>query len=232
MDSHFYTDAAFERASISRVMSMMGSCGMHGTCKTDERSEQLAGSDIRALDSLDREHVIDVKSIASDLPTFCQELGNCHSGRVGWIATDKKTTDYLYAYHTVEGCRSYFEGKRKMAQGCAHVLRDELILVSRSALIGSLENQLGIVLNEETARRLMKEAEASHDVEHEKGTAYFNIRNGHLVEAKKWNHDRVYVTLSMSMREKPLNIVVPKSYLSALSSTHVLSGDDNYCKYA
>lgn len=221
MYSNYNIDAAFERASIERVMDRMDECGLHDCVKTDDYDEQISGSDIRALDSLEREHVIDVKSIAGNLPTFCQEVGNCHSGRVGWIIGKKSTTDYAYTYHTVKGCRGYFEGKKKMAYGDAEILHDEIILVKRERLIGSLESQLGISLDEETARRFMSEAMSMHDLENEKGTAYFNIRNGHLVEVSKYEHDPIYVTLSMSLREKPLNIVVPKRMLASISEAHI-----------
>lgn len=220
MDSNYSIDAAFERVSVDRVMGRLDECGLHDCFRTDDYDEQISGSDIRALDTLEREHVIDVKSIAGDLPTFCQELGNCHSMRVGWIAAPKRTTDYAYTYHIVEGCRSYWEGKRKMASG-ARVLHDEIILVDREKLISSLETRLGITLDEKTAMRLMNEAKSLHDVEGERGTAYFNIRGGHLEETTRYSHDRIYLTLSMSLREKPLNIVVPKYILKSLAQATI-----------
>lgn len=221
--SNFITDSKFERASIEylKVKYPFDKIGISNIRWTDTKDEQLSGSDMVATvynnDVLVENCVIDVKSVASPLPTFSQEIINCKSGKVGWIMNNSLKTDYfLFVWHNT-GINNYTDAKKTIAEDYTKIISTDITLVSKKALQDFIKEQTNIECNEDKAKSLLL---LTRGIARTSDTAYFKIEGKSLYGVKEKPLSRIYITRSDRIHEQPLNFIVRKSDLENLGISY------------
>lgn len=178
----------------------------------NDRPRQLKGIDIIA-EINKKESNVDVKAIASQLPTFCFEIsGNVHSGQVGWLLKEDLETDYyLIVYHEVKGAeKNYNLGKKIMTYD--NIIKTEAFLISKIKLKHRIEKQFGMKLEEVVSyiRELKLE-----------GDKVIRFHNDLTIQEGKGNRNlNIYPTISLNIYEQPINIVIRKEVLKELADNH------------
>ena len=215
MKSSFNLDAKFERNSIEylkdrKVFEKLGFSNFHFT---DDRETQLSGSDMVADFDGKTGQVVDIKSVASMLPTFSQEIANGNSRRIGWIMNNELKTDYyLYVWHNVEG-ESYYTAKKLIAEDYSYISDTVVALVSKKDVQKYITDNTGIPCDENNANKILR---ISDRILKTNGTVYIWLDNGEIKAGKKRPNVPVYITRSDSIAEQPLNFIVRRSVLEKL----------------
>ena len=201
-------DKAFEETSIQYLQntSIFKELNIQEIVK--DRDRQLRGIDVIAQ-LYGQDIKVDVKSIASQLPTFCFEIsGNINTSQKGWLINPDMQTDYyLIVYHEVIGASSYRQGKTLMTQD--NVASTEAMLIKKETLKKEIERNLGDL-------DVLVEKIRGYDI-HQKSAARFNEK-GELVKNK--NRMDIYPVLSCGLYEQPINVVVRKEVLKKLAIMH------------
>ena len=189
-------DKAFEETSIQYLQNT--------NIFKDMNIQELYGQDIK----------VDIKSIASQLPTFCFEIsGNINTSQKGWLINpDVETEYYLIVYHEIIGASSYRQGKALMTQD--NVAETEAMLINKETLKKEIERHLGDL-------EVLVDKIRAYEI-HQKSAARFNEK-GELV--KNRNRMNIYPVLSCGLYEQPINIVVRKEVLKELAIMHWIIHD-------
>lgn len=206
--SNWLVDKSFEETSIEYLKNSSIFKEMKVEEIIKDRERQLRGIDV--ISEIYKN--VDVKSIASKLPTFCFEIsGNIHSGQVGWFCNDDLDTDfYLVVWHEVQGAKSYQSGKRLM--NLENVVSTEALLIRKSDLKKAVEEELGDL-------KELVEKIRSYNI-HQKTSVKFDS-NANPTKAKM----DIYPVLSAGLYEQPINVVVRKEVLEKLSIKHWIIKD-------
>ena len=230
MKSEYNIDAKFERNIIQYLKDnkIPESIGLAGVHFTDDYNSQKQGVDFSAM-YRGRMCYVDVKSIASDFPTFSQEVMNTVSRNAGWMFNNKlQTTHILYTYHVVEGASNYAEGKRIVADDPSKIIRTECILVPKKKVQDDIKKHLHLDCDVNTARSIAKaiETQISKGAIRTTEPCYrFKVVNDNkraLRKIEKWETKglQMWITRSNNVAEHPINIVVRKQELIKLSTEH------------
>lgn len=204
-------DKLFEETSMNYLLQSRIFKDLNIKSIIKDRTRQLQGIDVIG----EWQNIpinIDVKSIASQLGTFCFEIsGNVSSGQVGWLLNDSLLTDYyLIVYHEVEGApNNYRLGKRIMTN--TNIIETEALLIKKETLKQRIEQEMHIPLDEVVSR--IREG----DFTHKKSVVRFD-RN--LNEVKGSVKELIYPTLSAGLKEQPINVVIRKSVLLEIAEKH------------
>lgn len=181
-----------------------------------DRARQLKGID--AIGSIGNDSInVDVKAIASQLNTFCFEIsGNVSTNQVGWLINPKlETTHYLIVYHTVKGAeRNYRLGKRIMTVN--NVIETEALLIEKEKLKSFIQKELGQNLDS-VVKEIRKQ-----DLEG-RGVVRFNKE---MNVVKGTVNQKAYPTISLGLKEQPINVVVRKESLKELADKHWIIEDE------
>ena len=181
-----------------------------------DRARQLKGID--AIGSIGNDSInVDVKAIASQLNTFCFEIsGNVSTNQVGWLINPKlETTHYLIVYHTVKGAeRNYRLGKRIMTVN--NVIETEALLIEKEKLKSFIQKELGQNLDSvvKEIRKLDLEG---------RGVVRFNKE---MNVVKGTVNQKAYPTISLGLKEQPINVVIRKESLKELADKHWIIEDE------
>lgn len=132
-------DKAFEETSIQYLQNTNIFKDMNIQEIVKDRDRQLRGIDVIAQ-LYGQDIKVDIKSIASQLPTFCFEIsGNINTSQKGWLINpDVETEYYLIVYHEIIGASSYRQGKALMTQD--NVAETEAMLINKETLKKRLKN--------------------------------------------------------------------------------------------
>ena len=160
-----------------------------------DRDRQLRGIDVIAQ-LYGQDIKVDVKSIASQLPTFCFEIsGNVNTSQKGWLINPDVETEYYL-----------------MTQN--NVASTEAMLIKKETLKKEIERHLGDL-------EVLVDKIRAYEI-HQKSAARFNEK-GELV--KNRNRMNIYPVLSCGLYEQPINIVVRKEVLKELAIMHWIIHD-------
>lgn len=228
MSSKFNLDSEFERASIEylKIKNPFKELDISSIIWTDNKEEQLNGSDLVATVVEDGcimpNRVIDVKSVASLIPTFSQEIINANSERVGWIMNNDLKTDFLlYVWHEVEA-NNYSEGKKKVIESISNIKSTHLSLCNKKDMQDLIYKEIGIRCTPKASRFILSEIKR---INSDKPTSYYtvDIENKCLKEISKNERENVYITYSRQVHEKPINFVVRKNLIEKISKNTKIS---------
>ena len=172
-----------------------------------DKKRQLQGIDIIGRVG-DKQVTIDVKSIASfNFPTFCFEIsGNIQTNQIGWLLNPKVITDYyLLTYHEIKNAgNDYKLGKSYFIKGHKPI-KNMAILISKREVIKIIRQQVAYDLND-AVKKIRSIQYTSKDSSIKSFDTTLNpIKN-------KKNHN-LWFSLSLGIREKPINIVIRKEML-------------------
>ena len=206
-------DKAFEETSIQYLQNTNIFKDMNIQEIVKDRDRQLRGIDVIAQ-LYGQDIKVDIKSIASQLPTFCFEIsGNINTSQKGWLINpDVETEYYLIVYHEIIGASSYRQGKALMTQD--NVAETEAMLINKETLKKEIERHLGDL-------EVLVDKIRAYEI-HQKSAARFNEK-GELV--KNRNRMNIYPVLSCGLYEQPINIVVRKEVLKELAIMHWIIHD-------
>lgn len=203
--SNWSTDKRFEETSMEYLKNSPIYQELNVIETVIDKKRQLEGIDVIA--EINNQQInIDVKAIASKLPTFCFEIsGNVHSGQIGWLLNDELKTDYyLIVYHDVEGSsKNYRKGKQIMTLN--NINETEVLLIKKSTLKDRLTQELGDL--EKVVKGIRKQSLSGCSV----------IRFDKNLKPTKERGEMIYPTLSCGIYEQPINIVVKKEILDELA---------------
>lgn len=224
MKKSFYNvDKRFEEKSTAYILGsgVLEDNEIEDIEVVSDKDEQKKGKDLKGVYKGERIS-IDIKSIGGLIPTFCQELMNVTSGKVGWLVNPDIETDcYLYAYHlTDEGGNNYYTGKRLIADSTDCIIRNIYIMVRRQKLIQAIESQMGIKLDSQTPQQILDDIASLLEKPIEECSGQFVYDDGRLVKKKdSHNYHDMWISLSSSERihEQPLNIIVSRETLARIS---------------
>lgn len=176
-----------------------------------DKERQLQGIDI-----IGRVHGqvrnIDVKSIASMLPTFCFEIsGNVHSGQIGWLLNENVKTDYyLLTYHEIEGAKNdYRRGKEELVAG-AKVEYTLALLISKKKIVDLIKTHLHSDNLYQVIEQIRNNA---NNYQNRKTTVRFKVSNNNVYFGEHIKGCLVYPTLSPYLHEQPINVVINRTLL-------------------
>ena len=216
MKSNYYSDSDFERNSIEylKAHNVLEKLGFTDIIHIEDKETQIKGVDVIA--NLGEQKVtIDVKSVASMLPTFSQEIANCASKRIGWIMNNKLETDYyLYVWHNVSGI-PYSEAKNKIALDCECITNSDCVLVKKSVLQDFIFQNFGTVCSEEVGEKFIR---VTSKIPNQNSTVYFILNENRKLcwGLEKPSGHGVYITRSDKIKEQPLNFIIRKSDLEKM----------------
>ena len=221
--SLYKIDKKFEEQSTAYILGsgVLEDNGIEDIETVSDKDEQKKGKDLKGVYKGDRIS-IDIKSIGAIIPTFCQEMMNVTSGKVGWLVNPDIETDYyLYAYHlTDEGGNNYYTGKRLIADSTDCIIRNVYIMVSRQKLIQTIEKNIGITLDVHAPQKILDDIASLLEKPIEECSGQFVYDDDRLVKKKdSHNHHDMWISLSSSGRihEQPLNIIVSRETLARIS---------------
>lgn len=213
--SNYLGDKCFEETSMHYLENTRIFKDMNIKEIVHDRTRQLKGID--AIGSMNNKPInVDVKAIASQLNTFCFEIsGNVSTNQIGWLINPTlETTHYLIVYHTVKGAeRNYRLGKRIMTVN--NVIETEALLIEKEKLNQFIEKQIGNIPH------VVKEIR-NMNLEG-RGVVRFDKN---LNPSKKSIQENVYPTISLGLKEQPINVVVRKEYLKELAAKHWIIEDE------
>lgn len=219
--SFYNMDKKFEEKSTDYILDS-GVLEEHGIEDIEivlDKDEQKKGKDLKGVYKGDRIS-IDIKSIGALIPTFCQEMMNVNSGKVGWLVNPDIETDYyFYAYHvTDEGGGNYYTGKKLIAESTDCIVRNVYIMVSRKKLIRAIEEEMGITLDEHTPLKMLDDIEKLEGKPIESCSGQFIYTDDGKMERKHGSHS-MWISLSSKDRiyEQPLNIIVSRNVLARIA---------------
>lgn len=216
--SNYLGDKCFEETSMYYLEGTQIFKDMNIREVVHDRTRQLKGID--AIGNIeDRDINIDVKAIASQLNTFCFEIsGNVSTNQVGWLINPKlKTTHYLVVYHTVKGAeRNYRLGKRIMTVN--NVIETEALLIEKEKLTNFIQEELKDDLPH------IVEQIRSLDLEG-RGVVRFDKN---MNATKRSINQNAYPTISLGLKEQPINVVVRKECLKQLAQKHWIIKDNQH----
>lgn len=222
--SNFNIDSKFERSSLEYLKEneVFGKLGLSNTFFTDDKETQKTGSDLVADLYDEIRQVIDVKAVASMIPTFSQEIINCNSGKVGWIMDNSLKTDYyMYVWHNT-GDYSYSHAKEQIAKDYSCIKETDIVLVKKQDIQKFIEENIGIQCNEENA---MKIFEVSNKIQRTDSTLYISLVEGKIMASLNKPSTRVYITRSDNVKEQPLNFILRKTDIESLGKTLTIRGE-------
>lgn len=208
--SNYVMDKKFEEASMAYLRNTSIFNDIHVKEEVKDYKRQKRGIDIIAeIDNIDT--TVDVKAIASQLPTFCFELaGSVSTGQVGWLINDELETDYyLLVYHDTGGDDSYSFSKNKIIKDNACIQETEAILIKKSALLNKIEEEIHCDLN-----RIVELIRQKDTSKYRTERLKFNAE-GEIFWGKGGN---IYFTLSKKLKEQPINVVVRKNILYSIAT--------------
>lgn len=214
--SNYLGDKCFEETSMHYLENTQIFKDMNIREVVHDRARQLKGID--AIGSIGNVSInVDVKAIASQLNTFCFEIsGNVSTNQVGWLINPKlETTHYLIVYHTVKGAeRNYRLGKRIMTVN--NVIETEALLIEKEKLKSFIQKELGQNLDS-VVKEIRKQ-----DLEG-RGVVRFNKE---MNVVKGTVNQKAYPTISLGLKEQPINVVVRKESLKELADKHWIIEDE------
>lgn len=201
-------DKMFEETSIEYLKNTNIFKDMNVKEIVKDKERQLRGIDVIAQ-LLGKDVSVDVKSIASQLPTFCFEVsGNIHTNQLGWLINPKVETEYyLVVYHDIVGASSYRQGKALMNQD--NVASTEAFLIKKEDLKKEIERVLGDLNS-------VVEKIRGYNIQ-QKSSVKFD-ETGEIVKNKRKMD--IYPVLSCGLYEQPINVVVRKEVLNKLAIMH------------
>lgn len=215
--SNYLGDKCFEETSMHYLENTQIFKDMNIREVVHDRARQLKGID--AIGNIGNENInVDVKAIASQLNTFCFEIsGNVSTNQIGWLINPNlETTHYLIVYHTVKGAeKNYRLGKRIMTVN--NVVETEAMLIEKKKLSHFIEQQLG-----EDIPHIVKEIR-NMNLEG-RGVVRFDKN---LKPSTKSVKADAYPTISLGLKEQPINVVVRKEQLKNLAIKHWVVEDKN-----
>lgn len=219
--SKFYSDAEFEAASMKYIKQhkLLERVGILNADFIEDSAKQKAGCDIIADIQVNNEiipnKIIDVKSIAGIIPTFSQEIINSTSKRVGWIMNDNLETEfYLFVWHEVENPEGYSKDKAKIIEDANAIVRNRLCLVKKENLKRFIEKETGIKCTPEYAYGIMNTIDKI--TTEEKKINYYQCKDSALLEIENGKNEKVYITRSNNIYERPINFIVREEDLKRL----------------
>lgn len=214
MQSTFLTDKRLEEASLSYIESkpeIIHCDELKLIAKVPQREFQVMGMDAVCLVN-NSVAVVDFKCMAGLLNTFSQELININSGRVGWLLNDELKTDYyMYIYHVLKAeYSSGYYGYDKKIITPTNIKYTKAILIPKKEVLKIIESDFDMNMNE------IKELMYSRIIpEFEKdGRTRFYIGQDKTIKYSKSDKTaQCYFVISDKIKEKPLNIIVPRKLL-------------------
>lgn len=224
MKKSFYNvDKRFEEKSTAYILGsgVLEDNGIEDIEVVSDKDEQKKGKDLKGVYKGDRIS-IDIKSIGAIIPTFCQEMMNVTSGKVGWLVNPDIETDcYLYAYHlTDEGGNNYYTGKRLIADSTDCIIHNIYIMVSRKKLIKAIESQMGIKLDSQTPQQILDDIAELLGKPIQECSGQFVYEDSKLIKKEhSQNKPDMWIALSSKNKiyEQPLNIIVSRETLARIS---------------
>lgn len=146
------------------------------------------------------------KYIANPTNTFCLELGYEKFGepKTGWfLKDDLKTSHYLFMWIFKSDYEE--QGNNRLLSKWLDIKEAEIMVVDKSKLVQSL-NDVGLTKECLTdIKNTMMEGYKSNKMER----VYFDLNKKELVENKG---NTFTITKSNFLPEKPINLVIPKSF--------------------
>jgi len=225
--SKFDTDTIFERTSIEylRKNNFFEKIGIFNCKFIDDINEQKSGCDLIADIDIDgqilKDKIIDVKSIAGLIPTFSQEIINATSKRVGWIMNNNLNTEYyLYVWHGIDNPEGYEKDKLKIIENTDIITKNRLCLVKKKDVQNLIENETGVKCTPEYAYGILNVVNQITTKRNK--TNYYQCKNSSLLELENGRGERVYVTQSNNIHEKPINFIVRERDLKILGKEIVI----------
>lgn len=216
--SNYLGDKCFEETSMYYLEKSQIFKDMNIREVVHDRKRQLRGID--AIGNLnDKDIYVDVKAIASQLNTFCFEIsGNISTNQIGWLINPNlETTHYLVVYHTVKGAeKNYRLGKRIMTVN--NVIETEALLIEKEKLTKFIQEELNNELPQIVEQIRGLELEGRGVVRFDKD----------MNATKKSIKQNAYPTISLGLKEQPINVVVRKECLKQIAQRHWIIEDNQH----
>ena len=226
--SSFMVDAQFERVSTAFLKNKTKILDELGVKEiVEDRKRQLEGVDMicdiphkipKSTFVLENQNV-DMKSIASDLPTFCFELlGNQNSKKLGWLLQDNRTDYYLIVYHDIENSQGYNINKRIMTED--NVTWTRALLIQKKRLMNTILKKLDIH-DKERLEGICNTIRETEIAAKNKGTSCY-VYDGEEDTLRKQRKDekkynQMWFSCSNHLKERPINIVIRRNVLESIS---------------
>lgn len=193
-----------------------------------DKDRQVQGMDllcdIPTKDGLEMGMAVDVKAIASRLPTFSFEVsGNIHSGQVGWFIKDDLLTDYyLIVYHDIVNGQGY--AKNKYLLTLENVNYTKCLLIKKETLqqyvldyfeLDSIDDLKDVV---EDIRKMSDGCQ---------NTLYFthDDMGTSMISKEDTRNQKTWFTVSGKIYETPINVIIREGVLESLA-TKVIELDE------
>lgn len=224
MESKFFIDKHFEEESFEYLKKshIFYNDDMKLIAEVKQREFQKLGMDTICLINGEVK-TVDIKAMASVIPTFSQELKNITSGKIGWLINDDLKTDYyLYTYHRVkDGTGNYSKDKYLLNRN--NIEYTKSILVKKADVLGIIYDTLG--LDKNGLKDLTEEIEKAYK---KTGKTKFVYKDGELVATYNTSNFPCYFVVSKYIKEKPINCIIRRSELERVGKVFEESDEDIY----
>ena len=227
--NHFQLDSQFEEKSTYylKQAGILNKLGVKEIVEDTER--QLKGIDLIADvplpdGTIHKNAKIDIKSIASQLSSFCFELrGSEKTRQTGWFLNNEVETDYyLLVYHTLNETfpddirNSYSKAKSKINSNS--IGTTEYLLIPRQNLKEVIVDSWNLNSIEDL-KECIPMIETTYD-ESKLGSNKVYVYNNKQLDIVCKQDTNFYITYSINVYEKPINLVVKKTILNDIASIH------------
>ena len=215
--SSFSKDSEFEKKSadyLKKFTTFRDDFGIKE--EITDKENQLSGIDYTA-ELNGKKMNVDAKAIAQNYSTFSFELeGSVKTRQLGWFLQKNKTTHYALIYHSFKTCDGYYMNKKKDFDD-ETISSNEVILIEKEKLVKEVNSWLknskhgSLEAICDDLRTITAEATE---------TKRFIINErGNLVEKLPTDKSDmvIVVTKSSKVTESPINLVINKRVLKAVS---------------
>ena len=214
MQSTFLTDKKLEEASLKYIESkpeIIHCNELKLIAKVPQKEFQVMGMDAVCLVN-NSVAVVDFKCMAGLLNTFSQELININSGRLGWLLNDELKTDYyMYIYHVLKAEYSTgYYGYDKRIITPSNIKYTKAILISKKEVLKIIENDFNMKMDEIKDMMFMR---IIPEFEENGRTRFYVGQDKNIRYSKSSTTGQCYFVISDKIKEKPLNIIVPRKLL-------------------
>lgn len=223
--SQFKNDSKFEVITHNWLIEHDGFNELNVIEHVSDKERQMDGIDMVSSQYQN----IDAKAISTDLSTFCFEIcGNIHSPKEGvesgWLFKSHSSTNYylLEYFYISQPSHSIQQDKEAIiAEEGRNIEQCEMYLIARNSLQKMVANYF--LLNNKSPRDLavFNEVRNYHPKDM---TTYYTVRDRHIItlQPRERQRELMYLAVSGKLREAPLNVVVKKDFLRAISEKRIV----------